>query len=145
MLRGGPYGNEDSRRGISTSRRVRQLGEALPSRLGKPDVGSQRSKPSPLTQGFVPFAKGIDSGEYRNGQLDCDAIAWVATSRGISSDLAARNCREGTNPDAWQGIRWSVARRHEPRGLQWPWREVDGMVVERLAILSKTLAELRFS
>lgn len=95
----------DSRRGVSTPRRVRQLEavvEGLPNRLGNPDVGSQRSRPSPLTQGL---AKGIDTRECHNGQLDCDAIAWVAASRGISSDRPARNCREGTNPNAWQGIR----------------------------------------
>ena len=112
------------------------MAEVLPSGLGNADVGSQRSKPSPLTQGLTAFAKEIDTRECRNGQLDCDAIAWVAAGRGISSDLPARNCREGTNHDAWHGKReaWGVRKSG---GLQWAWREGDEMVVERLAILSK--------
>lgn len=116
--------------------------EAPPSRLGDPDVGSQRSKPSPLTQGLVPFAKGIDTRECQNGQLDCDAIAWVAAGRGISGDLPARNCREGTNPAAWQDIGevWAVASAEG----RWDDRREIGDIIQTLPELRSSLRPILF-
>lgn len=140
----GTDGNEDRRHGTSKlrgSRRQDVTVESLPGRLGDPGVGSQRSKPSPLTQGPKTFAKGIDTRSAVKSNFDCDAIAWVATGRGISSDLPAPNCRWGNEPTPLGRVYVRCGRRG--RGVAEGMAGGDVMVVRRLAILSRTLPEVR--
>ena len=81
------------------------LALSQPAGTPSPDVGSQRSKPRALTQGLMPLAREIDTKKCRNGQLDCDALAWAPRPGNFSPiDLASATAVRGEPRRPWPGV-----------------------------------------